>query len=135
MVILYNGNSFVLGLIVFLLLYTQYTWRGNFNLAVWQFWLRLPNLMYTNTTYNHVYFEIMYTQYHHSTNYNVAMSQLIVHQIYCIYGMSIYIEACVSKPYFWHLCNTFKPVDMWNTVVLGIQSSYSSGIIIGISNI
>ena len=91
MVILYNGNSFVLGLIVFLLLYTQYTWCGDFNLAVWQFWFRLPNLMYTNTTYNHVYFEIMYTQYHRSTNYNVALRPNLLFTKYTAYMVCPFI--------------------------------------------
>ena len=27
------------------------TLGGDFNLAVWQIWLQLPNLMYANTTY------------------------------------------------------------------------------------
>ena len=40
------------------------TFGSDFNLVVWQFWLRSPNLMYANTTYNHVYYETMYTQYH-----------------------------------------------------------------------
>ena len=29
------------------------------SLAVWQFWLRLPKLMYTKTTYNHMYYETL----------------------------------------------------------------------------
>ena len=33
------------------------TFGRDFNLAVWQFWIRSPNLMYTNTAYNHVYYE------------------------------------------------------------------------------
>ena len=31
------------------------TLGNNFNIVVWWFWLQLPNLMYTNTTYNHMY--------------------------------------------------------------------------------
>ena len=30
---------------------------GGFNLVVWHTWLRSPNLMYDNTTCNHVYYE------------------------------------------------------------------------------
>ena len=29
---------------------------GDINLAIWQFWLQLPDLMYTNTD-NHVHYE------------------------------------------------------------------------------
>ena len=32
------------------------TFGGDINLAIWQFWLQLPDLMYTNTD-NHVYYE------------------------------------------------------------------------------
>ena len=35
------------------------TFGGDFNLVVWWFWLQLPNLMYINTTYNHVYYEFV----------------------------------------------------------------------------
>ena len=36
---------------------------SDFNLVVWRFWLRLPNLMYTNTAHNYVYYKAMYTQH------------------------------------------------------------------------
>ena len=82
-------------------LYTYWirgTAGGDFNFAVWQIWLRSPNLMYANTTYNHMYYE-QYTL-------NIALfakleclsmciasqfTKLIVGQIYCIYDISFYI--------------------------------------------
>ena len=47
----------------------QGTIGGDFNLAVWQFWLQTPNLMYTSTSHIHTYLimsisQSMYTQYY-----------------------------------------------------------------------
>ena len=69
------------------------TFDGDFNLAVWWFWLQSPNLMYANTTYNHVYYEAMYTEYcpvcqtKISTNVHyIPICQTYCLQIYRVYG-------------------------------------------------
>ena len=40
------------------------TFSIDYHLMVWWFWLWLPNLMYTNTTYNHVYYEVSWSNVH-----------------------------------------------------------------------
>lgn len=37
---------------------------SDFNLVVWRLWLQLPNLMYTNTAHNHVYYKAMHTEHY-----------------------------------------------------------------------
>ena len=46
---------------------------GDFNLVVWRLWLQSPNLMYANTTYNHVYYEATYTQCRPEISANVQI--------------------------------------------------------------
>ena len=62
------------------------TLDGDFNLAVWQFWLQSPNLMYTNTTYNHVYYEAMYPKYClvYQTKISTNVHCIPICQTYCL---------------------------------------------------
>ena len=56
------------------------TFGGDFNLAVLWFWLRLPNLMYTNTTCNHVYYE---ASWNHVCLISPCLTNVPICQSYC----------------------------------------------------
>ena len=72
-------------LLYFMIYFICSTFGGDFNLAVWQFWLQSPNLMYTNTTYNYMYYEAMYTVYHlvHQTKISINARYVPIRQTYC----------------------------------------------------
>ena len=64
------------------------------NLVVWQIWLRLPNLMYANTTYNHMYYEqctlnitLFANRKCPPLHIMCQLTELIVRQVYCVYGI------------------------------------------------
>ena len=82
---------------------------SDFNLAVWQFWLWSPSLMYTNTNYTYVYFGAMYTEYHpvHQTKmsanvHHIPIHQIIIYQIYHVYGMYNVHYSCYI---LWNTCH------------------------------
>ena len=89
-------------------IHIPYTWY------IWQIWLQSPNLMYANTTYNHVNYE--------QCTLNIALfdkpkcspmcmmsqfTKLIVRQIYGIYSWPNYI------------C-TLEYMDHWHTITTGV---------------
>ena len=78
---------------------------GDFNLVVWRLWLQSANLMYANTTYNHVYYEATYTQCRPeiSANVQIIMFQfpkLIVRQIYHVSPIIIIVNHVIRKSLF-----------------------------------
>ena len=110
-------------------IHIQGNFGGDFNLAVRQFWLRSLNLMYANTTWNHVYYEASWSNVHSISPDSISpytfklkyppmciMSQftkLIVGQIYHVFSsMSFPVQKrhCINQ-LWWHNLNT-KP-EWW----------------------
>ena len=75
------------------------TFDGDFNLVVGPFWLQTPNLMYTNTTCNHVYCEqcalniTLFAKLKLKCPPMCVTSQFtkLVRQIYCTHYLNIYV--------------------------------------------
>ena len=72
---------------------------GDFNLTIWQIRLRSPNLMYTNTPYNHMYYEqctlniILFAKLKSlQVCITSQFAKLIVHQIYCVNSIVSSVE-------------------------------------------